>query len=179
MANEKIGVFCASSNNMRPVFYERARELGTWLGQHGKTLVYGGNNCGLMEALAQATKAAGGTVFGVVPRKLTDAGDISDAIDITFYCDDLHDRKQWLIDEPDIMVVLPGSVGTLDEAFSAMAANAFGMHDKRIVFWNIEGFYDTLFRFLDQLSAEGVVNKPWGDMLSIAETLDELTQLLS
>lgn len=179
MSYEKIGVFCASSNNMRPVFYERARELGTWLGRHGKTLVYGGNNCGLMEALAQATKAAGGTVFGVVPQKLTAAGDISEAIDITFYCDDLHDRKQWLIDEPEVMVVLPGSVGTLDEAFSAMAANAFGMHNKRIIFWNIDGFYDTLFAFLDELTGEGVVNKPWTEMMDRASTLDELTQLLS
>lgn len=179
MTPQKIGVYCASSNHMRPVFYEQARSLGTWLGQHGKTLVYGGNACGLMEALSQATKSAGGTVFGVVPRKLIETGDVSDTIDITFHCDDLHDRKQWLLDEPDAIVVMPGSVGTLDEAFSAMAAKTFGMHDKRIVFWNIDGFYDRLFAFLDGLTDEGVVNTPWGEVMDRANTLDELTALLS
>ena len=67
---EKIGVFCASSNNMDAVYYDAARSLGEWIGKNGMTLVYGGANCGLMEATAQAVKANGGKVFGVVPQRL-------------------------------------------------------------------------------------------------------------
>ncbi|MBO7661707.1 MAG: TIGR00730 family Rossman fold protein, partial [Bacteroidaceae bacterium] len=89
---EKIGVFCASSNEMEQIFYDKAAELGRMLGKAGKTLVYGGNSSGLMEAVAKATKEAGGKVFGVVPRKLVEAGRVSDCVDITFYCEDLNDR---------------------------------------------------------------------------------------
>ena len=67
---ERIGVFCASSERMAPQYYEAAEALGRWIGESGKTLVYGGANCGLMESVARSVKKAGGQVFGVVPRKV-------------------------------------------------------------------------------------------------------------
>ena len=48
----KIGIFCSSSNKLDEIYYEEADRLGRWIGSHGLTLVYGGANCGLMEALA-------------------------------------------------------------------------------------------------------------------------------
>ena len=104
-------------------------------------------------------------------------GRVSDYIDITFHCNDLSDRKQWLIDESDIMIVLPGSVGTFDEAFCAMASNTFGMHGKKVVFWNIDGFYDLLFSFLDTLEGRGVLNKPLSSIMEKVETLDEIKDI--
>ena len=174
---ERIGVFCASSERMAPQYYESAEALGHWIGESGKTLVYGGANCGLMESVARSVKKAGGQVFGVVPRKLVSEGRVSDYIDITFHCNDLSDRKQWLIDESDIMIVLPGSVGTFDEAFCAMASNTFGMHGKKVVFWNIDGFYDLLFSFLDTLEGRGVLNKPLSSIMEKVETLDEIKEI--
>lgn len=52
----KIAVFCSASDDIAPVFKEKAKELGAWLGQHHKWLVYGGSNTGLMESLAQSAK---------------------------------------------------------------------------------------------------------------------------
>ena len=175
---EKIGVFCSSNNNVAPNIKQAARELGRWLGENGKTLVYGGNASGLMEELAQAAHTAGAKVFGVVPRKLMEQGTVSDAIDITFHCEDLSDRKQWLIGESDAMIVMPGSVGTLDEAFSAMAQNTFGMHEKLVIFYNIDGFSYYLFTFLNSLNSRGVVNKPWDKVYARANTLEDLEKIL-
>ena len=44
---DKIAIFCSASENIEPVFFEKARELGVWMGQNKKTLVYGGANIGL------------------------------------------------------------------------------------------------------------------------------------
>ena len=176
--SERIGVFCSSSGNMSASYYDEARRFGQWLGSHGKTLVYGGGCYGMMEVLAQAVKSSGGKVFGVVPRKLLEKHLVSDQIDITFYADGLSDRKEWLIGESDIMVVLPGSVGTLDEAFTAMASHTFGEHQKRIIFYNINGFWDDLFVMLDNLGKKGVVNKPFGSFVSKASTLEEVVEML-
>lgn len=174
---KKIGVFCASSDKMDEIYYERASELGRWIGEKGKTLVYGGANCGLMETVAKSVKENGGKVFGVVPKKLVENNRVSDYIDITFYCEDLSDRKQWLIDESDIMIVLPGSVGTLDEAFCALSSNTFGMHDKKVVFWNINGFYNQLFSFLDSLESHNVLNKPLSDIMYKVDNLNEIIDI--
>lgn len=171
---EKIGVFCSSSEKMESVYYEQAERLGRWMGEHGKTLVYGGSRCGLMETVAGSVKQSGGRVFGVVPRKVMQNNMMSEHIDIVFHTDDLRDRKQWLVDESDIMVALPGSVGTLDEAFSAMAENTFGMHSKKVIFWNINEFWDDLFLMIDNLEKKGVVNKPFSDIMLRADTLQQV-----
>ena len=53
---DKIAIFCSASDNIDPVYFDKARELGTWMGQNGKTLIYGGANIGLMECVARAAK---------------------------------------------------------------------------------------------------------------------------
>ncbi|MCM1313542.1 MAG: TIGR00730 family Rossman fold protein [Bacteroides sp.] len=175
---DKIGVFCSSSERMESVYYEQTELLGRWMGEHGKTLVYGGSRCGLMEAVAASVKKSGGRVFGVVPRKVVQNDMVSEHIDVVFHADDLRDRKQWLIDESDIMVALPGSVGTLDEAFSAMAENTFGMHSKKIIFWNINGFWDDLFLMIDRMEGKGVVNKPFSEFMLRADTLQQVIEFI-
>ena len=68
---DKIAIFCSASENIEPVFFEKARELGVWMGQNKKTLVYGGANIGLMECIAKAAKGTTGSmIMGVIPTKL-------------------------------------------------------------------------------------------------------------
>ena len=53
---EKIGIFCSASENIDKVYFESARQIGEWMGQKGKTLIYGGASLGLMECVARAVK---------------------------------------------------------------------------------------------------------------------------
>lgn len=149
------------------------------MGCHGKTLVYGGANCGLMETLAQAVHQNGGKVLGVVPQILVDRNRVSSFIDETIHTQDLNDRKQQLIEQSEIILALPGSVGTLDEVFTVMAANTIGIHDKKVLFWNINGFWDGLFTMLDGLTSTGVVNKPWNEVMYKADTLEEVIAIIN
>jgi len=175
----KIGIFCSSSNRMEEIYYKEAEKLGRWMGMHQKTLVYGGANCGLMESLARSVHNAGGKVLGVVPQFLVDRNRVSGYIDETIHTVDLNDRKQQLIEQSDIIIALPGSVGTLDEVFTVMAANTIGIHSKKVVFWNINGFWNGLFAMLDGLNSKGVVNKPWDEVMLKADTLEEVTGIIN
>ena len=40
----KIGIFCSASDDIAPLFMEKAKELGAWMGEHRKWLIYGGSN---------------------------------------------------------------------------------------------------------------------------------------
>ena len=164
---------------MDALYYDEAAKLGKWLALNGKTLVYGGANCGLMEAAAKAVDENGGNIIGVVPQILIDRNRVSQYIHETITCRDLNDRKQTLIDKSDVIIVMPGSVGTLDEAFTVMAANTIGIHSKRLIFWNIQHFWDDLFVLIEGLKSKGVVNKPMEELLCTASSFDELTSLLS
>ena len=59
-----ITVYLASSTGNDSKFEEAVKELGSWIGVSGNTLVYGGSKTGLMGELAQSVLQAGGKVIG-------------------------------------------------------------------------------------------------------------------
>ena len=163
---------------MDAVYYDEAARLGRWMGEHGKTLVCGGANCGLMETLAKAVREAGGHVLGVIPQILLERNRVSTYLSDRILTRDLNERKDVLVSQSDIILAIPGSVGTLDEVFTVMAANTIGIHNKKILFWNIDGFWDDLFVMFEGLSKRKVVNKPWPEVMLKANTFEEVIDLL-
>lgn len=175
---EKIGVFCSASDEIDPIYFERARELGAWLGEHRKTLVYGGANMGLMECVAEAARNHGATIMGVVPTKLEEREAVSGLLDITFRTDNLSDRKDVILRESDVMIALPGGVGTLDEIFHVMASAMIGYHTKKVILYNVDGFWDGVIRFLEELKGKHFARRPLNNYYSIANCWEELVELL-
>lgn len=175
---ERIGIFCSAADNIDSVYFEKAKELGVWLGQNKKTLVYGGANIGLMECVAQAAKEHGAFIMGVVPTKLEERGAVSDLLDVTFRTDNLSDRKDALLRESDILVALPGGVGTLDEVFHVMASASIGYHAKKVIFYNVDGFWDDLIAFMERLRVQHFARRPWENFYLVVNDLDELKEQL-
>ena len=175
---EKIGIFCSAADSIETVFFEKAHELGIWLGKNKKTLVYGGANIGLMECVAQAAKAHGAFIMGVVPTKLEERGAVSDLLDVTFRVDNLSERKDTMLRESDILVALPGGVGTLDEVFHVMASASIGYHSKKVIFYNVNGFWDELFAFLNRLREQHFARRPWENFYLVANNYEELIEQL-
>ncbi|MBR5541412.1 MAG: TIGR00730 family Rossman fold protein [Bacteroides sp.] len=175
---EKIGIFCSAADSIEAIYFEKARELGVWMGQNKKTLVYGGANLGLMEGIAQAAKAHGAFVMGVVPTKLEERGVVSDLLDVTFRTDNLSDRKDVMLCESDVLVALPGGVGTLDEVFHVMASASIGYHAKKVIFYNINGFWNDLLGFLESMKESKFARRPLENFYLVANNLEELIEYL-
>lgn len=62
-----ITVYCASSFGEDEAFARETQTLGSWIGAHHHTLIYGGTSVGLMRLIAGAVLDAGGEVIGVLP----------------------------------------------------------------------------------------------------------------
>ena len=174
----KIAIFCSASNHIDPIYAQKATELGHWMGEHNKWLVYGGSNQGLMDAIAKAAKESGSMLMGVVPTKLEERGAVSSLLDVTFRSANLSDRKDIMLQEADVMVALPGGVGTLDEIFHVMAAATIGYHEKKVILYNINGFWDGIIQFLDGLEKQHFAHRPLNNYFSVANTFEELTAML-
>ena len=175
---DRIGVFCSASEVIDSIYFEKAQEFGRWMGQNKKTLVYGGANLGLMECVAKAAKENGGFVMGMVPTKLEERGAVSDLLDVTFRVDNLSERKDAMLRESDVLVALPGGVGTLDEVFHIMAAASIGYHTKKVILYNINGFWDGLLDFLEGLIEQGFARRPMEKFYGVANSFEELIDLL-
>lgn len=175
---KKIGVFLSARDGLADEYVQAAREVGQWIGRTDRTLVYGGSACGLMEALATEVKRHGGTVWGVVPRIITERGLESRHIDVCFPCEGLADRKAILNRESDILVALPGGIGTLDELFTVLGEVAIGMPGaKTLVLYNAAGCWNSLLRTLEELHARGFLRDNYRDQLKVADSPEELENL--
>lgn len=169
----KIAVFCSANADIDPDFFKATEELGAWAGRNGHTVVFGGCNMGLMECVAAATRKAGGTTIGVVPRIVERGGRVSDNIDVMIPCDNLSDRKDLLISHCDVAVAMPGGIGTLDEVFTMAAAATIGYHDKKVVLYNIKGFWNDTITMLDRLQQRGMIRGEWRKQIDVTENIIE------
>lgn len=175
---QKIGVYLSSKENLPENYVQAAREVGELIGRTGRILIYGGARKGLMEVLAQSVKQHGGRIYGMVPEIIEKRGLVSDAIDVTFRCVDLSDRKMMMNRESDVLVALPGGIGTLDEVFTVMANAVIGIRHQPVVFYNVDGCWDALLAALDNLFEQGLVSGSPSDYYSVAHNIQELASLI-
>lgn len=175
----KIGVFCSANSNIDKDFFTMTAELGRWIGEKGHTLVYGGCNMGLMECIAKAVNDSGGMVTGVIPRILEKGGRMSQYIDVQIPCDNLSDRKDLMLAQADVFVVLPGGIGTLDELFTLAASSTLGYHGKCIIVYNMKSFWQPLVSLLDTLETRGFIRGRYTDYIKIAHNHDEVVDFLN
>ena len=171
----KIVVYCSSQEGLEEKYRLLARDLGTWIGQQGHTLLYGGSNAGLMHITAVAVNEAGGHIVGVIPEMFRHR--IDPVCDKVVYTANLGDRKQYMIEHGDVFVVMPGGIGTLDEWMSTLAVMTIGNDDPRpIVVANIDGLYDATIQQLADMT-----HTPFARGKNLARTLAArtTTELLS
>lgn len=174
----KIAVYCSANKNIDPDFFTMTEELGRWMGENGHTVVFGGCNVGLMECIAKAAHEAGGRTIGVVPTIIEKGGRMSEYVDIHIPCDNLDDRKALMVAQSDINIALPGGVGTLDEIFTVCAAASIGYHQKKVILYNMKGFWNSLLQMLDDLEQKGVIRDGFRSQLLVANSLEEVVEEL-
>lgn len=144
--------------------------------ERGIELVYGGASVGTMGVLADAVLEAGGTVHGVIPQNLVDREVAHPGLTTLKVVADLHERKAAMSDLADGYLTLPGGAGTLEELFEVFTWAQLGLHAKPIALLDVDGFYQPMLRFLENMSAEGFLADDFREMLivttDVAEALD-------
>ncbi len=173
-----VCVYCGSSSRVNRAYKDAAARLGTLLGEAGIELVYGGGRVGLMGILADSAMAAGGRVVGIIPGHLkaleVDHSGISELIVV----ESMHERKRLMVERADAFVVLPGGLGTLDEAFEVVTWKQLRLHDKPVVIADIEGYWAPLLDLLDHICAAGFVGGGAARLYAVAEDVDDIIGVL-
>ncbi|WP_018147131.1 LOG family protein [Henriciella marina] len=147
---KSICVYCGSSDDVRPAYLTLARNLGRTLAAQDLKLVYGGGGVGLMGACARSAHEAGGDVLGVMPKFLLQKERIFDEVEHRIV-DDMHTRKQMMFDESDAFIVLPGGIGTLEEAVEMLSWARLGLHAKPMAFLDEDGFWAPFFELMNHI----------------------------
>ncbi|KAB1442450.1 TIGR00730 family Rossman fold protein [Pseudodesulfovibrio senegalensis] len=174
---ERVCVFCGSNPGNSPEYAEAARQLGTTLAERGLGVVYGGSSVGLMGRVADAALAAGGEVVGVIPEKLRAKEIFHKGLTKLHVVDSMHERKALMAKLSDAFIALPGGIGTFEEFFEVLTWNQLGYHAKPCGLLNVNGYYEQLTAFLDNVVQQGFLVQEHRNMVlashSPAELLDQ------
>jgi uncharacterized protein (TIGR00730 family) len=167
---KRVCVFCGANPGNNPAYAEAARAMGAAIAARGLGLVYGGGHVGLMGIVADAAMKAGAEVIGIIPEVLMQREVGHGAITELHVVATMHERKKMMADLSDGFIVMPGGVGTLEEAVEAFTWTQLGIHDKGIIFLDTEGYWQGMAQLFDHMVANGFV-KP--EQRPIAEFVAE------
>lgn len=173
-----VTVYCSSSKNLDPAYFAAARELGAAIAANGWQLVYGGNNIGLMDAVASAVRTAGGRVVGVTPKLMVDEGICDPDCHELLVTANMRERKELLEHRGDAFVTLPGGLGTFEELFEILVGRILGYHDKPIVLLNVNGYYAPLLAMIEHGIEQRFIRPKARDAYFVAGTVSEVVAYL-
>ena len=158
---------------------DAATELGKLIAELDYSLVYGGGRVGLVGCVADGCIGAGGQVRGVITDKLMQIEVAHEGLESLEITSSMSDRRNRMIEDSDVFIVLPGGVGTLDELFEVLALTDLDYHHKGVGLLNTFGYYDQLLAFLDHATKEGFIAKECRSWLFVEDNPDTLLSRLS
>jgi len=183
-------LYCGSSQRVDGAYLEAAREFGERLASSGRTLVYGAGAIGLMGAASRGARAAGGRVVGVITRRLKDAEQMDPGNSENIVVRTMRERKALLEAWGDVLVVLPGGLGTLEEFFEVFTGRLLGEHDKPVILVSppdplrpgeARGFYGPMLAMLDHMVESGFAKAGALELLTVvggaAEAIEAMDAL--
>jgi uncharacterized protein (TIGR00730 family) len=177
-AIHSLAVFCGSRVGASPVYANAGRALGRGLGQAGIRLVFGGGRIGIMGVVADAVLETGGTVLGVIPEFLTQWEVAHENVTQLVVTDSMHSRKRHLYEESDAFLVMPGGLGTFDEAFEIITWRQLRLHDKPILLCNVAGSIEPLVATIDHAITNGFADPACRELFEVIEGVPAVLERL-
>ncbi|WP_305906745.1 TIGR00730 family Rossman fold protein [Methylomarinum sp. Ch1-1] len=171
---KSLCVYCGSSPGRLDAYAESARILAEALVRRNIRLVYGGASIGVMGEVADHVLQLGGEVVGVIPKALAHKEVAHNKLTELHVTKSMHERKTMMAELSDGFIALPGGIGTLEELFEIWTWAQLGFHAKPCGLLNVEGYYDSLIRFLDHVQAEQFVKPHQRAMLIVENEADVL-----
>lgn len=173
-----ITVYLGANEGNDPALRQAVRKLGTWIGESGNALVYGGSKNGLMGELAQSVLAAGGEVTGVEPQFFVDEGFLFDELTHFIVTKDMTERKTKMIELGDAFIAFPGGTGTLEEIAEVMSKVSLKHLDAPCILYNLNGYYDGLKALLAHMIEKGLSSEERQRGIFFADDLGQIKHIL-
>tara|TARA_B100000575_G_scaffold175528_1_gene140759 strand:- start:1628 stop:2173 length:546 start_codon:yes stop_codon:yes gene_type:complete len=144
---KKVTVFCGSSMPLNSkLIKQETLNIADILIRNNIELVYGGAKIGIMGIISNRIMEKGGKVTGIIPKILVKKEIINNNITELIVVNSMHERKKMMYDLSDAYIILPGGIGTLEELSETITWKVLGIEDKKIIIFNLNGFYDNLIK---------------------------------
>ncbi len=178
MPVSSLCVFCGAQNDVPKYYLEMGAEFGRMLAEGGIRLIYGGGDCGVMGATANAVLSHGGQVTGVFPISLRTLENEHRSLTEIVIVGSMHERKKLMFDLSEAFIILPGGFGTMDEMFEILTWKQLKLHSKPVIIVNYKGYWDPLIKLMDNIVATGFARQETADIYRVVSTPDQVFEAI-
>ena len=173
-----ITVYLGANEGKDATLKMAVRELGTWIGESGNRLIYGGSKSGLMGELAETVLQAGGEVIGVEPQFFIDMEYQYDEITELIVTKDMTELKTKMIELGDVFIAFPGGTGTLEEIAEVMSKVSLKHLTAPCILYNLNDYYDGLQTLLRHMTEMGLSSPERQEGIYFAKDLSEIREII-
>ena len=153
-----ITLYGAASDRIDRIYIDRVEELGRVMARRGHTMVFGAGATGLMGAAARGMAEEKGRIVGVTPHFMHTLEPVSKLCTELIATETMAERKTLMEDKADAFVIVPGGVGTLDEFYQILTLRVLHRHEKPIVLYNIDGFWNSTLAVIREGVEKGFIS---------------------
>ena len=154
----KITLYGAASDRIDQKYVNAVEAFGTEMAKRGHTMVFGAGSTGLMGAAARGMHRGGGSIIGITPHFMHKLEPVSDLCTELIATETMAERKTLMEDKAEAFVIVPGGVGTFDEFYQILTLRVLHRHEKPIVLYNIDGFWNSTLAVIREGVEKGFIS---------------------
>ncbi len=171
-----VAVYCGHEFGINPAFVRDAGMMGELIAKNGLNMVFGGGDVGLMGTVASAAINNGGHVVGVSTEYVIAKQEPAhEKIDVKIVRG-VNERKQKMFELSDAFIIMPGGIGTLNEATDILTMQQIGETKKPIFLLNTSNFWEPLNVLTLSMRRNGFIEN-WDDyVVYVGDTPQEIIE---
>ena len=173
-----IALYCGSRTGNKPIYRDTAIELAQHIATQGFGIVYGGASIGLMGQVADTVLEHGGEVVGVIPEFMLDYEIAHSQLTELHIVKSMHERKALMAERASAFIALPGGLGTFEEILEIATWGQLNQHQKPMIIYNVNRFYDALIAQLDHAVDEGFLPPQHRAKLIVCENPEQISNVI-
>ncbi|KXZ71150.1 LOG family protein ORF6 in fasciation locus [Acinetobacter venetianus] len=173
-----IALYCGSRTGNKPIYRDKAIELAQHIANQGFGIVYGGASIGLMGQVADTVLEHSGEVVGVIPEFMLDYEIAHSKLTELHIVKTMHERKALMAERANAFIALPGGLGTFEEILEIATWGQLNQHQKPMIIYNVNRFYDALIAQLDHAVEEGFLPPQHRAKVIICDTLEQISSVI-
>ena len=173
-----IALYCGSRTGNKPIYRDTAIELAQHIATQGFGIVYGGASIGLMGQVADTVLEHGGEVVGVIPEFMLDYEIAHSQLTELHIVKSMLERKALMAERASAFIALPGGLGTFEEILEIATWGQLNQHQKPMIIYNVNRFYDALIAQLDHAVDEGFLPPQHRAKLIICENPEQISNVI-
>ena len=131
-----------------------------------------------MGEIARTMQQNGSFITGIIPKFLETEENMNKKANKLIVVKDMAKRKKLLFEKGDAFIVLPGGPGTIEEITEIISWFNLKLHNKPIILFNYNGFWEPLINMYKKTYNEKFLEKMHNQIFYSVKSMSEIKKII-